>query len=85
MGRNSGRLRKQINMMRSIIEQYGLGAISIARLFGEMVEPPREIIDVEYEDLSEQIETKAIQPQEPKLLETNKQKGYADSDNKSLL
>ncbi len=72
-------------MMRSIIEQYGLGAISIARLFGEMVEPPREIIDVEYEDLSEQIETKAIQPQEPKLLETNKQKGYADSDNKSLL
>lgn len=46
--------------MRSIIEQYGLGAISIARLFGEMVEPPREIIDVEYEDLSEQIETKAV-------------------------
>lgn len=43
--------------MRSIIEQYGLGAISITRLFGEMVGPPREIIDVEYEDLSDQIET----------------------------
>lgn len=71
--------------MRSIIEQYGLGAISITRLFGEMVGPPREIIDVEYEDLSDQIETKAIQPQEPKLLETNKQKEYANPDNEPLL
>ncbi len=84
MGRDSGRLWKQINMMRSIIEQYGLGTISIARLFGEMIEPPREIIDVEYEDLSDQIDTKAIQLQEPKLLETHIQEEYANSDNEPM-
>lgn len=37
-----------------MIELYGLGATSISRLFDEMIEPPREIIDVEYEDISDQ-------------------------------
>lgn len=73
-------------MIRSIVEQYGLGAISIARLFGEMIEPQREIIDVEYEDLSDQIDPNSIQPKdELKLLENNKQEEYANSDNKPLL
>ena len=72
--------------MRSIVEQYGLGAISIARLFGEMIEPQREIIDVEYEDLSDQINPNSIQPKDGlKLLENNKQEEYANSDNKPLL
>lgn len=69
-------------MIRYITESYGLGAIPISHLFGELIEPPREIIDVEYEDLSDQLGLKSISPQnELKLLETNKQEKYADSDN----
>lgn len=61
-------------MIRYITELYGLGAIPISRLFGELIEPPREIIDVEYEDLSDQIDLESIPPQnELKLLESNKQ------------
>lgn len=72
-------------MIRNIIELYGLGAIPISRLFGEPIEPPREIIDVEYEDLSDQTDPKTISTQnELKLLEINNQKQYADSDNKQM-
>lgn len=68
-------------MISHITELYGLGAISVSRLFRELIEPPREIIDVEYEDLSDQIGFEPIPPQnELKLLETNKQEKYADSD-----
>lgn len=70
-------------MIRNIIELYGLGAIPISRLFGELVEPPCEIIDVEYEDLSDQIDPSVLPDKnELKLLETTKQKQYVDSDNK---
>lgn len=43
-------------MIRHIIEAYGIGAISIQQLFKPYREEPREIIDVEYEDLSDQIQ-----------------------------
>lgn len=70
-------------MIRNIIELYGLGAIPISRVFGEMIEPPREIIDVEYEDITNQVDSQALISQnEFKLLEPNKQKQYADTDNK---
>lgn len=70
-------------MIRSIIDLYGLGAIPISRLFGELVEPSREIIDVEYEDLSDQIDPSVLPDKnEHKLLEITKQKQYVDSDNK---
>lgn len=66
-------------MIRNIIERYGLGAIPISRLFGEMIEPPREIIDVEYEDLSDQTDLQTIPTQnELKLLETNNKKSYGN-------
>lgn len=40
--------------MRTIIEMYGLGAIPISRIFEEVVEPPHEVIDVDYEDITDQ-------------------------------
>lgn len=40
--------------MRTIIEMYGLGAIPISHIFEEVVEPPHEIIDVDYEDITDQ-------------------------------
>lgn len=52
-------------MMRHIIEAYGIGALSIQQLFGFNREEPREIIDVEYEDLSDQIESDKLPMSEP--------------------
>lgn len=43
-------------MIRSIIEVYGLGAIPIQQLMGIPKGQEREIIDVDYENLSDQIE-----------------------------
>lgn len=40
--------------MRTIIETYGLGAIPISHIFDEVVEPPHEVIDVDYEDITDQ-------------------------------
>lgn len=40
--------------MRTIIEMYGLGAIPISHIFEEVVEPPHEVIDVDYEDITDQ-------------------------------
>lgn len=39
---------------------YGLGAIPIQQIFGHFQEPKREIIDVEYEDLSDQVENNQL-------------------------
>ena len=52
-------------MIRSIIEAYGLGAISIQQLMGTPKEQEREIIDVDYEDLSDQIEETYSLPRFP--------------------
>lgn len=40
--------------MRTIIEMYGLGAIPISHIFEAVVEPPHEVIDVDYEDITDQ-------------------------------
>lgn len=61
-------------MIQNIIELYGLGAISTAQLFGELIESSREIIDVEYEDITDQVDFEITTSQnELKLLEFNKQ------------
>ena len=71
-------------MLRTIIDLYGLGALSIQQLFGFPRQPEREIIDVEYEDLSDQVENnhqltdKSISEVQPVLIATD----YADTDNK---
>ena len=52
-------------MIRSIIEAYGLGALSIQQLMGMPKEQEREIIDVEYEDLSDQINDNHSLPRYP--------------------
>lgn len=70
-------------MFRTIINTYGLGALSIQQLFGFPRPPEREIIDVEYEDLSDQIESNHQIPSEPQnihqpILLT---KDHADTDN----
>ena len=52
-------------MIRSIIEAYGLGAISIQQLMGMPIVQEREIIDVDYEDLSDQIEKAHSLPRYP--------------------
>ena len=72
------------DMLRTIIDLYGLGALSTQQLFGFPRQPEREIIDVEYEDLSDQIESnsqltdKPIPKVQPMLIAMN----YADTDNK---
>lgn len=69
-------------MIRTIIETYGLGALSIQQIMGFPKEPKREIIDVDYVDLSDEIESTHQLPNESKpilqpiLIET-----YADTDN----
>ena len=52
-------------MTRSIIEAYGLGTISIQQLMGMPEVQEREIIDVDYEDLSDQIEETHSLPRFP--------------------
>ena len=70
-------------MNRTIIETYGLGGLSIQQIFGLAREPKREIIDVEYEDVSDQIDenhqlsSEPIPEVQPILIATD----YADSDN----
>lgn len=70
-------------MLRTIIDTYGLGALSIQQIFGFPKQTKREIIDVEYEDLSDQIESNPQLPSEPKniLQPTLLAKDYADTDN----
>ena len=71
-------------MLRTIIDLYGLWALSTQQLFGSPRQSEREIIDVEYEDLSNQIESnsqltdKPIPEVQPVLIAMN----YADTDNK---
>lgn len=71
------------DILRTIIDTYGLGALSIQRIFGFPRRSEREIIDMEYEDLSDQIESNPqlpIEPQnilQPILLAEN----YADTNN----
>ncbi len=71
-------------MLRTIIDLYGLGALSTQQLFGFPRQPEREIIDVEYEDLSDQVESnlqltdKPIPEVQPVLIAMD----YADTDNK---
>lgn len=71
-------------MLRTIIDLYGLGALSTQQLFSFPRQPEREIIDVEYEDLSDQVENnhqltdKSISEVQPVLIATD----YADTDNK---
>ncbi len=71
-------------MLRTIINLYGLGALSTQQLFGSPRQPEREIIDVEYEDLSDQVESnhqltdKPIPEVQPVLIAMD----YADTDNK---
>ena len=71
-------------MLRTIIDLYGLGALSTQQLFVFPRQPEREIIDVEYEDLSDQVENnhqltdKSISEVQPVLIATD----YADTDNK---
>lgn len=62
-------------MIRNIIELYALGGVPITHLFGELIEFPREIIDVEYEDVSDQTDAELSIPStgELKLLEYHKQ------------
>lgn len=83
MGRDSGRFWEQETMIRPIIETYECGAITIHRLFREPQEPSREIIDVEYEDISDQIEKDHLlasnSNNDNQLLITSKE--YADTDN----
>lgn len=47
-------------------------------MFYPKYEPQREIVDVEYEDITDQID---LPESETKLLENHKQEEYADSDN----
>lgn len=70
-------------MIRTIIDAYGLGALSTQQLFGFLRQPEREIIDVEYEDLSDQIESNPQLPSEQKniLQPILLAKDYADTDN----
>lgn len=69
-------------MIRHIIKAYGVGSISIQQLFSFYREEPREIIDVEYEDLSDQIENNQISASEPNTIEPLLiPSDYADSDN----
>lgn len=71
-------------MLRTIIDLYGLGVLSTQQLFGFPRQPEREIIDVEYEDLSDQVENnhqltdKSISEVQPVLIATD----YANTDNK---
>ena len=73
-------------MMRTILEMYGLGGLSIGQIMGFPREPEREIIDVEYEDISDQIEenhqltSEPIPEVQPILIA----KDYADSDNQQM-
>lgn len=71
-------------MYRTVIETYGLGAEVLQQLFGVRIEPPREIIDVEYEDLSDEIPSaKSICTEPQKCLEWhNTSTQDADSNNK---
>lgn len=69
-------------MIRHIIETYGIGSIAIQKLFSFYREEPREIIDVEYEDLSDQFENNQLSASEsnttqPLLIPSD----YADSNN----
>jgi len=69
-------------MIRHIIEAYGVGAISTQQLFGFYREEPREIIDVEYEDLSDEIENNQLPASEPNITEPLLiPSDYADSNN----
>lgn len=43
-------------MMQSIINMYGLGAVSVQQVMGLVEESMCNIIDVEYEDLSDEIQ-----------------------------
>lgn len=66
-------------MIRHIIESYGVGSIAMQKLFSFYREEPREVIDVEYEDLSDQINDKPeIESNQQLLIAQN----YADTDNK---
>lgn len=71
-------------MLRTIIDLYGLGALSTQQLFGFPRQPEREIIDVEYEDISDQVESnsqltdKPIPEVQPVLIAMD----HADTDNK---
>lgn len=42
--------------MQSIINMYGLGAVSVQQVMGLIEEALCDIIDVEYEDLSDELE-----------------------------
>lgn len=42
--------------MQSIINMYGLGAVSVRQVMGLVEEALCDIIDVEYEDLSDELE-----------------------------
>ncbi len=70
-------------MNRTILETYGLGGLSIQQILGFAREPEREVIDVEYEDISDQIKeshqltSEPIPEVQPILIATD----YADSDN----
>lgn len=69
-------------MVRTILETYGLGGLSIQQILGFPREPKREIIDVEYEDITDQVDPDSTPQREPLyLLENKKQPDYVDSDN----
>ena len=69
-------------MIHHIIEAYGIGALSMQQLFNSFREKPREIIDVEYEDLSDQIENNQLPASEPNITEPLLiPSNYADSNN----
>ena len=66
-------------MIRHIIESYGVGSIAMQKLFSFYREEPREVIDAEYEDLSDQINDKPeIESNQQLLIAQN----YVDTDNK---
>lgn len=56
-------------MIDNIINMYELGALSIKQLFQAAAESRREIIDVEYEDLSDQIPENHDAKSEIKMIE----------------
>lgn len=69
-------------MIPHIAEAYGVGSLAIQKLFGFYSEEPREIIDVEYEDLSDQIENNRLSASEPNTTQPLLiPSDYADSDN----
>ena len=65
-----------------MLRTYGLGGLPIQQILGFPREPEREIIDVEYEDITDQVDPDSTpQPEPLYLLENKKQSDYVDSDN----